>query len=300
MFPERVDVLAVALPRCRGHEKSAECSYRVAWQINPHMKPGATDAIRAEAQHRTLVSALRRAGAEVIELPFIHSAFDSVFVKDNAVLAEHGGTPMALLLRFAEDVRQREQSARSQSLEAMGFNVFEVVGPALEGGDVARFPDGSALLGYGFRSERRSRDVLRAFLDAPVLALELVDPWLYHLDTALTVLADGTVLCCREAFSDMSLTLLARHPAVKELLFIPRNEALGFALNIVQVGQTVITGSAAPMTTRLLEARGLRVRPVQLSEFQLAGGSAACLVSRLYLDRRVAMSDTSAMRSTSA
>lgn len=290
------DTLTVARPRCGpDHGESAECGYRVAWQINPHMKPGAADTVRAEAQHRTLVEALRRAGAAVIELPFVHGAFDSVFIKDSALLNVAADARTALMARFATEVRQREQSDRGRALERAGFEVVDAVGPTLEGGDVARFPDGSALLGYGFRSDRRAQSVLRAFFEAPVLALELVDPWLYHLDTALTILSDGTVLCCREAFTEESLRRLARHPSLKELLFVPRNEALGFSLNVVQVGGTVLTGAAAPVTTRLIEERGLRVRPLKLSEFQLAGGSAACLVSRVYVERRIALPQSTAL-----
>lgn len=289
---------AVATPRCSGHRPTEDCRYRIAWQINPHMRPGAADAVRAEAQHRTLVAELRRAGAEVIELPFVHGAFDSVFIKDNALLREVSGTRLALLSRFAEDVRQREQADRAHALREHGFEILQMPDVLLEGGDVARYPDGSAFLGHGFRSEKRAEHLLSAFIDGKVVALELTDPWLYHLDTALAVLNDGTVLCCREAFSESSVRRLFAH-AGNDVLFVPREEALGFALNLVQVGDTVLTGSAAPITRRLLEERGLRVQPLKLTEFQLAGGSAACLVSRLYVERRVAISDTSAMRSTS-
>lgn len=82
-------------------------------------------------------------------------------------------------------------------------------------------------------------------------------------------------------------------------MFVPRDEALKFALNFVEVGDTIVTGSTGPVTRALLEERGYRVQPVPLGEFQLAGGSAACLVARVYGAARVTRSDTSEMRSTS-
>src|SRR5690606_20647590 len=130
---------------------------------------------------------------------------------------------------------------------------------------------------------RAAAPVLESFMAQEVLPLELVDPWLYHLDTALTALDDGTVLCCREAFTSQGLQQLERHPAVKELLFVPRAEACRFALNVVQVGRTVLSGTLkAPVLNRLLERRGFRVCVVDLSQFHLAGGSAACLVSEVH------------------
>src|SRR4051812_19864693 len=52
------------------------CEYAVAWAINPHMRVGASDFARAAAQHAALRAAIAREGAELVELPFIHGAFD--------------------------------------------------------------------------------------------------------------------------------------------------------------------------------------------------------------------------------
>jgi len=173
------------------------------------------------------------------------------------------------------------------------------VGPhPLEGGDVVRLP-GLTLLGHGLRSSVHAREALEDALDEEVLPLRLVDPWLYHLDTALTALADGTLLLCREAFSDESLKRLLRHPKVGEVHFVPHSEAKGFALNLVQVGRRIVTGTRAPVTEAILRRKALDVEVVPLDEFQLAGGSAACLVAPLHLER-VVVRDLSAGWSTSA
>jgi len=280
----RAPTFAVSATCCtERHDETEACRYQVAWQINPHMQPGAVDPVGAQSQHTAFVKALKDLGAQLLPVPFVHGAFDSVFTKDAAILTEHRGVRLALLSRFEGTERRREEVARGRHYEQQGFSVIDAPPLPLEGGDVVRLSDGTVLLGFGQRSSRAAAPVLESFMAQEVLPLELVDPWLYHLDTALTALDDGTVLCCREAFTSQGLQQLERHPAVKELLFVPRAEACRFALNVVQVGRTVLSGTLkAPVLNRLLERRGFRVCVVDLSQFHLAGGSAACLVSEVH------------------
>jgi hypothetical protein len=51
----------------------------------------------------------------------------------------------------------------------------------------------------------------------------------------------------------------------------------------VVVGREVVTSAGCPVTQGLLEKRGYRVYPVDLSQFLRAGGGAKCLV--LFLER---------------
>ncbi|MEI4878475.1 hypothetical protein, partial [Klebsiella pneumoniae] len=81
---------------CTDHAVEDDCRYQVAWQINPHMEVGAVDFSRAHAQHEAYKATLARLGAEVVELPFVHGAFDSVFAKDPALLVERRGVRRAL------------------------------------------------------------------------------------------------------------------------------------------------------------------------------------------------------------
>ena len=145
-----------------------------------------------------------------------------------------------------------------------------------------------ALLGYGQRSSARAVAALERFLEAPVTPLELRDPHLYHLDTALTVLSDGTALACLEAFTPAALRALARTPGVARVLGVPREEALGFGLNLIEVADSVLVGARAPQVEALLRSRGKRPVRLRLEQFHLAGGSAACLVSRVHLPGQAA------------
>lgn len=275
---------AISRVRCeRDHPRSSVCTYQVAWSINPHMRPGAAVWRRACAQHRGLVRALRGAGASLVELPFVHGAFDSVFAKDDAVLVGGPGGPRALLAHPRHAERRGEQVQRARSLARRGFDVVGPPAAHLEGGDVVVLPGGrGALLGVGARSEPGAARALEAFLDAPVTPLALRDPLLYHLDLALAVLSDGTALACEEALAPGALEALARVDGVGRVVPVARADALRFALNLVEVGGTVVMGGEAPRVAAVLRALGRRVVHVPLDEFHLAGGSAACLVARVH------------------
>jgi N-dimethylarginine dimethylaminohydrolase len=276
----------VSDPRCSGSCAQAgdACAFQIKWAINPHMRIGAVRSGHAVRQHGTFVRALEAAGAVTLPLPFVHGAYDSVFSKDNAVLVEHDdGVIEALLARPRHAERRIEQKARAAALSGLGVRVSAASSEPLEGGDIVMLPGArGAFLGHGFRSSRRASADLERFLDRAVTAVELRDPRLYHLDMALSVLDDGTALICDEALTDAGRRAVENHDAVTEIIHVPLHEALRFGVNLVQVGKTVVWGAEAPATTHALEARGYRVRRVDLDQFHHAGGSAACLVSRIH------------------
>lgn len=281
------------------HHATAACAYQVHWTINPHMKPGSVNADLASAQHTTLIATMRRLGARVEVLPFVCGAFDSVFIKDNAIL-RHDGRARALLGGPVHAVRDAEQAARAIALRSLGFEVVEAEN-ALEGGDVVQMND-VTLLGCGPRSSPRAVKCLERFLGHEVVALPLRNPHLYHLDTAMTVLCDGTALLCREAFENAALAeidrLLARG-VLRAAYEIPYLEALSFAANVVEVSNAIITGTRAQQTSAILRGIGCRVVEVPLDQFHLAGGSAACLLARVMPPRSMQI-PTTAMRSAAA
>ncbi|MDB4942038.1 MAG: ykgA [Labilithrix sp.] len=276
--------LLVSRPSCDAScaQPGSACLFQVAWSINPHMQVGAVDPRKAVWQHDTFVAALERAGAEVTYVPFVHAAYDSVFAKDNAVIVQRSEGDHAALLalpRHAE--RVAEQDARAAAYRAEGMEVVRAT-RHLEGGDIVMMPHGGAFLGFGFRSDVRAAAELERFLDHDVTCLELHDPRLYHLDMVLSVLSDGTALACLDALTPESRRRLARHRKVRRIIDVPLSEALRFGVNLVQVLDTIVWGAEAPQTTAALTQLGYRVRHVPLGQFHLAGGSAACLVSRVH------------------
>lgn len=270
------------------------CSYRVAWAINPHMRVGAACPDRARSQHARFVATLKELGAVVEELPFVHGAFDSVFTKDCAIVVERpdgGCDALVARPRFAE--RLIEQEARAFALTQRGVRVMGAARAPLEGGDVVVCPGARAVfLGHGFRSEIAAGEDLALHLGVDVTMIELRDPRLYHLDMALAVLDDGTALVCPDAVTKRSLAAIEAHPAVRDVVRIPLEEALSFGANLVQVGASIVMAGDAPTAKRALAQRGYRVHRVPLGEFHLAGGSAACLTARVHRQAEAVLEET--------
>ncbi|CAN5444250.1 arginine deiminase-related protein [soil metagenome] len=275
-------VLSRAECSCSHVGDDSSCHYQVAWAINPHMQIGAADSTKACAQHAALVRALRCAGARVLRVPFLHAAYDSVFMKDSTILVERDGHAHALPTTFRHRERRIESAARAVHLARAGVMVAQPLSTALEGGDVHVIAHRRlALLGHGVRSDRASLPGLARFLGCDVVSLELRDPNFFHLDTALTVLSDDTLVYCRDAFTEASLRALEalRFHRIAEVSY---DEAKRFSLNVVEVSETIITGTESSEMTALWRSLGRRVVTTPLDQFHLAGGSAACLVSRLH------------------
>jgi N-dimethylarginine dimethylaminohydrolase len=250
------------------------------------MAIGAVDFTRAAVQHAAFVTALEAAGATLHRLPFIHGAYDSVFVKDPALLLERRGRRHALLAHFRHPERQCERSERARSLAHHGYEIVgDDDGPAWEGGDVVMLPSGEGLfLGHGFRSERAAAAWLERHAGIPVWPLELSDPHLYHLDMALAILPDHTALVCPWALTTPSLRTLEQVHGADRLIPVSRELALEFGLNLVAVGDTILVGTNDRRIGALVTSLGYRTVAVPLGQFHLAGGSAACLVATVHPD----------------
>jgi N-dimethylarginine dimethylaminohydrolase len=277
---------AVSALQCSDHHLDEQCRYQVAWSINPHMSIGSVDFAQAAAEHASFISTLGSTGALLLQLPFIHGAYDSVFVKDPALLLSSRGKYRALLARFRHIERRQERSARARYYARQGYEIVsDDHGPHWEGGDVVMLPSREGLfLGHGFRSDYSATAWLERHAGVPVWPLELNDPHLYHLDMVLAILPDGTALVCPSALTAKSLRVLEQVRGLRRLIAVSRESALRFALNLVAIDDTIVLGSHDRHIEVLLNSLGYRCVVVPLRQFHLAGGSAACLVATVHRD----------------
>jgi N-dimethylarginine dimethylaminohydrolase len=145
-------------------------------------------------------------------------------------------------------------------------------------GDLLRHPSRRALFGgFGFRSTERALEAISDVCETPVLALRLVDPRFYHLDTCLMPLGPRRALAFRPAFDAASWdSIQAEFERVVEP---PEVEATdGLACNVhCPDGKTVFLEASCGATARALEALGFEVRRIDTSEFLKAGGSVFCM-----------------------
>ena len=261
-----------------------ECHYKIKWSINPHMIDQRTDILAAEEEHEGLVRFLLKEGAHLFRLPFICSAYDSVFVKDNAFLFTHGKQNYALFSNLKDERRNQEQCLRELQLRAAGFRILHSdTDSVLEGGDlVISAQSREIFLGFGFRSAEMGSDQIRELLGISAQSLQLINPYFYHLDTALFISEEGIAVAFKNAFSSWSWQKLLKSHAIDRLIEVDPEEAMAFGCNLVQMGQTLIVGSFLPKLIKKLGVIGYQLVHLPLTQFQKAGGSAACLVSKVH------------------
>lgn len=251
--------------------------FGIEYEINPWMKlTRRSNKTRAVAQWTALRNTLTELGAEVEILAPVPGLPDLVFTA-NAALMWHD---RAYVARFRYGPRQGETAVDAGWFRAAGYEArfvpeewnFEGAGDALFCGD-------TLYGGYSVRSDREAIDWLGTELDVPTVALRLVNPRFYHLDTCFCPLSETEALYFPGAFDAEGLRRL--EATVPHLIPVAAAEAARFACNAVVVGRDVVLNSGCPRVVAQLAERGYRAHPLPLSEFLKSGGSSKCLTLRL-------------------
>nr|WP_202551172.1 dimethylargininase [Streptomyces sp. SID8352] len=260
--------------------------YDVRYAINPWMRPAApVDVGLALTQWRALVDAYLAHGHTVDRVAPVPGLPDMVFAA-NAALVVDG---RVLGSRFHAPERRPESAPYEAWFKDAGFEVHHPSATCEGEGDLV--PVGRLILaGTGFRTSRGAHDETQEFFGRPVVSLTLVDPYFYHLDTALFVLddgrgpdgtgsGDGNIAYYPEAFSPGSREALER--LFPDAVPATREDATAFGLNSVSDGRHVFLSPGAGELAGRLADRGYVPVPVDLSEFLKAGGGVKCCTQEI-------------------
>jgi dimethylargininase len=230
-------------------------------------QPVDVDVHAAREQHRGYVAALEEAGLEVISLPRLDDAPDSVFVEDPIVVMQR----TALLTRTGAPSRRGEGASIARALESL-LEVEEMEEPAtLDGGDV--LPLGRHLF-VGLTGRTNAAGIERLAAVAGREGLETVTVKVQaglHLKSAVTSIGSSVIgLFDRIDAEPFRARGIERIEAPEEM-----------GANVLDLGKLVLVSAAAPRTAELLAARGHAVRIVGVSEFHKGDGALTCLSVRL-------------------
>ncbi len=251
--------------------------YGIEYEINPWMsREVSADSDESRRQWLGLHDTLRELGVTIERLDPVPGLPDLVFTANAGLVYRE----TFISSRFRHGVRQGESPCFERWASEHGFDVV-VLPPTshFEGAGDALFCGEALYAGYRFRSDVRSHHWLGERLGVETLPLELVDPRFYHLDTCFCPLADGEAIYYPGAFDEYGRSVLADR--IPGLIEVSAEEAVSFSCNAVVVGRTVVLNDGAPKLASALQGRGYAVRPLRLTEFIKAGGSAKCLTLRL-------------------
>ncbi|GHE30905.1 MULTISPECIES: dimethylargininase [Streptomyces] len=271
------------VPRPRRYLVCEPTYFAVRYAINPWMHPDVpVDTGLALLQWRDLVRTYREYGHTVENVPPVPGLPDMVFAANSALVL--GGRVFGSLFHAPE--RRPESAAYTAWFKAAGHDVYRPESVCEGEGDL--IPAGRYVLaGTGFRTTPEAHREAQEFFGVPVVGLRLVDPYFYHLDTALFVLDPGepgpgqeaNIAYYPQAFSPGSREVLAR--LFPDAVLATREDARVLGLNAVSDGRHVFMPPQATALAGRLAARGYVPVPVDLSEFLKAGGGIKCCTQEI-------------------
>jgi len=226
------------------------------------------DLERAAAQHAAYERAIAGAGFELVRLPDLPDAADSVFVEDTAILlGDH-----AVITRPGAASRRAETDSTASAL-ADRFELHRITRGRIDGGDVLRIGR-TIYVGQSSRTDCAGAVAL-ANIAAP-LGYEVVPVPLdacLHLKTAATYLghdADG----CDVVLLNRDWIDPAIFGAAQIVACAPPEP---FAANALKVSDRLIVSASHPQTSERLRARGFEVQEVDVSELEKAEAGLTCM-----------------------
>lgn len=191
------------------------------------------------------------------------------------------GRPHVVLSHMRYPQRRMETRSAEEWFLERGFTTSYVgadgVGAHFEAGDAFAFGD-ALLVGYGPRTDELGLKVLATDLGIRVRGFRITHPGMYHLDLAFCPLSGTRAMVCPAAFDEESAAAILA--LVPEPLILTEEEALTtFCANSIVIGSTVVMPACPERVRAQLEAWGLEVVVVDVSEFHKGGGSIRCMTN---------------------
>ena len=218
---------------------------------------------RAREQHRGYEQLLEKLGARVISLPEEKDLPDSMFVEDPAVVLDE----IAVIFPLGTESRRQEAVSIAAELEKYRKLAYVKLPGTVEGGDVLQIGK-RVFVGITRRTNPegiRQLAVLLAAYGYEVIAIPVTG--CLHLKSAVTYLGRNTLLANRSWFKPERFVGF-------EWVDVDPSEP--HAANALQIADAVVLPQSFPRTRKLIEARGLHVIPLDISELQKAESGLTC------------------------
>ena len=154
---------------------------------------------------------------------------------------------------------------------------------SFEGAGDALFDRGQSMIwcAHGFRSDATAFVEIEKRVGRKTVALKLVDPFFYHIDTCLCPLEGGWMMYYPKAFDAESQQKILANVSADKLIAVSAEDAAGFCCNAIDVNKHVFMNAASGDLQNRLRQAGFTPVITPLSEFLKAGGGAKCLSLKL-------------------
>jgi len=222
------------------------------------------DVEKAIAQHRAYEACLTDLGVHITSLPADPEFPDGVFVEDPAIVLDE----VAIITRPGAESRRGETESIAQALSPFR-ELRNIFSPAiLEGGDVVHI--GKMLyVGLSRRTNEEGiaqlAELLKHF-DYRVVPVSVNG--CLHLKCGACWAGGNTILANREWIDASQFRDF-------KIIDVPNNEPS--AADVLPIGDTLLVPANFSRTRETLEAEGIKVRPIHISELQKAEAGVTCM-----------------------
>jgi len=228
----------------------------------------AIDVPLAQAQHHQYQECLAALGCELHRLPAEPDLADSVFVEDVAIVLDE----LAIITRPGADSRKPEAASIARALEPYRKLVYIQAPGTVDGGDVLRVGK-TLFVGLSSRSNPSAIEQMQTALRPHAYIVKGVSvSGCLHLKSAVTQVAEGALLI-NPNWVD-ARTFGDKRWGDWKLIEVDASEP--YAGNALLIGGTAIYPTRFPHTRAKLEAHGIPVMTVDVSELAKAEGAVTC------------------------
>lgn len=256
--------------------------------INAYMDSQVSiDLELAKKEHESIRSSLEKSGVEVVQLSPPEACQDGVYTA-NWALCKDGKA----ILSNLPNKRKNEEAYAERILKDLGFETIKC--PYRFSGQGDALPCGEYLfIGTDYRTDIKAHNFVKEIFGYEVISLQTIplidkagntlandvtgwpDSFFYDIDLALSVIDEGLIAWCPEAFTTESQRKMHQIP-VRKIEVSYQEATEGFACNLVSTGETVIVSANAPKLKKNLENLGYKTITPEISELAKGGGYIRC------------------------
>jgi dimethylargininase len=228
-----------------------------------HLDREPIDLALAHAQHADYEKHLEAAGCRVTRIPAADDMPDSVFIEDTAVVL-----PEVAIIARPGAASRREETPGVEDALRLYRHLAQIEAPGrLDGGDVL-VAGRRVFVGASGRTNLEGSRQMRNILAPYGYEVEAIEVrGCLHLKSAVTLIGEKLLL--------MNRAWLPRNafPAFDHIEVDPQEP---MAANALLAGGRVICAASFPRTRDRIEARGIQVQSVDVSEIAKAEGALTC------------------------
>lgn len=200
-----------------------------------------------------------------------------------------------LLSNYTSEPRRGEEWVGKEFYDMMGYETF-ICPFKWEGeADLKYLKDNIYIGGYGQRSTLEAYEWMEKNFDMKIIKLQMVEPYLYHLDCSVFPLTSEKTLVCSSLYSEEELKELRKYT---KIIDVSEDDAFGGITNSVRLGNMILCASniselkkddelytlekhKIDTLEKICGDEGMECVIFNLSEFMKSGALLSCMTQHL-------------------